>query len=179
MNSDNRISLTLLGIVLLFTAVIFYARHVSLNRQTEQSQIPVIAHYTNYAYRVNLRYPPEWQPVGGYAYDRYEGPDGFFGISAGGTGSTTLGQMVQKEVGQASHPYGKNPYIQKLTIDGQDAELVLPSEDQAASMHGQAALITEYPTPITIGPESYGYFIFWADRAHIQDIASSITFIRQ
>ncbi|MBX4199028.1 peptidase M56 [Candidatus Parcubacteria bacterium] len=177
--NDNRISLTLLGIVLLFTAVIFYARHVSLARQGEQSQVPVIAHYTNYAYRVNLRYPPEWQPVGGYAYDRYEGNDGFFGISAGGTGNVAMADMVKSEVDHPLKPYGKEPSIQDLLIDGQKAKLIMPSADQDASMRGQAVLIVTYPLPLTIGTETYKYFVFWADRAHIQDIASSITFINQ
>lgn len=179
MNNDHKISLTLLGIVILFTGVILYARHVTLSRQTEVSEMPVIAHYTNYAYRVNLRYPPEWEPVNGYSYDRYEGTDGFFGIAAGGTASTSLDEITKTETSHILKPYGSKPYVQQIRIDGQDARLIMPSEDQDASMHGQAALIVDYPEPITIGSQTYAYFVFWADRAHIQDIASSITFIRQ
>jgi TolB protein len=179
MNGERTISLTLLGIVILFAVVIFYARHITISRQNQVSETPVIAHYTNYAYRVNLRYPPEWQPVGGYSYDRYEGVDGFFGISAGGTEDMSLDEITISESSHQLKPYGSKPYVQRLTIDGQDARLIMPGDDQATAMKGQAALIVEYPEPATVGSETYKFFIFWADRAHIQDIASSITFVRQ
>ncbi|MBX4195589.1 peptidase M56 [Candidatus Parcubacteria bacterium] len=176
---DGRIWSVLLGILILFTAVIFYARHVNIARVEEQTRTPVVARYTNYAYAINLRYPPEWQPVGGQQYDRYEGSDGFFSVSAGGTGDITIDKMAENEANHALKPYGTEPYIQKLTIDGQDARLILPSPDQSPSMHGQAVLIVKYPTLVTIGSQVYKYLVFWADRAHIQDIASSITFLNK
>lgn len=176
--SDKQIWLVLLGIIVLFTAVILYARHITISRQEEAAKTPVVARYTNYAYGVNLRYPPEWRPVGGYSYDRYEGDDGFFGISAGGTDDISLDQMANNEAKHPLRPYGTDPYIQRLIIDGQNARLILPSLDQDPSMKGQAVLIVEYPVPMFIGTEPYRFFVFWADRANIQDIASSITFIR-
>lgn len=176
--ADAQIWMVLLGIIFLFTAVILYARHVTIVRQEEAAKTPVVARYTNYAYGVKLRYPPEWQPAAGYSYDRYEGDSGFFGLSAGGVDDVTIDQLANNEAKHALHPYGSAPYIQRLTIDGQDARLILPSPDQDLSMKGQAELIVEYPVPMKIGSEYYRFFIFWADRANIQDIASSITFIR-
>jgi hypothetical protein len=175
---DKQVWMVLLGILVLFTAVVMYAKYVTLVKREEALTAPVVARYTNYAYGVNLRYPPEWKPVAGYGYDRYEGEGGFFGISAGGADDITIDQMANNEAKHALHPYGTEPYIQKIVIDGQDARLVMPSPDQSPSMKGQAMLIVEYPMPYTVGSETYRFFIFWSDRANIQDIASSITFIR-
>jgi len=175
---DSKVWMVLIGIILLFTVVILYARHITIVKQEAALSTPVVARYTNYAYGVNLRYPPEWSPAGGYTYDRYEGETGFFGISAGGTDDITIDQITNNEARHALHPYGSNPYVQKIFIDGQDARLILPSPDQSPSMKEQAALIVEYPVPVTVGSQLYRFLIFWSDRANIQDIASSITFIR-
>lgn len=177
MKEDTKIWLVLLGILALFGGVVYYARYITITRQ-EAAQTPVVARYTNYAYSVNLRYPPEWRPVGGYSYDRYEGETGFFGISAGGIDDISIDQMANNEAKHPLRPYGTDPYIQRLMIDGQEARLVLPSPDQDPSMKGQAVLIVEYPVPVMIGSQPYRFFVFWADRANIQDIASSITFVR-
>lgn len=175
---DAKIWGALLAILLLFTGVILYARHINLTRQEEAARAPVVARYSNLAYGVNLRYPPEWRPASGGPFDRYEGVGGFFGISAGGAGDITLDGMVVAEITNPSRPYGKEPYVQSLTIDNQSARLIMPSLDQAPTMNGQAVLIVEYPQPMTIGFETYKFLVFFADRANIQDIASSITFIR-
>lgn len=174
--SDTKIWMVLLSIILLFVGVILYSRHITIARQGEA--LPVVARYTNYAYGVNLRYPPEWRPVGGLAYDRYEGEKGFFSVGAGGEGSLTLDEVANREANNSKKPYGSEPYIQSIIVDGQNARLIMPSPDQAESMHGQAVLIAEYPEPKLIGTTTFKYLVFWADRANIQDIASSLTFVR-
>ncbi len=174
--SDTKIWIVLLGIILLFSVVISYARSVNLNRRSEA--VPVVARYTNYAYGVNLRYPPEWRPVGGQSYDRYEGESGFFSISGGGAPTDSIDKMANDAINSKDKLYGEAPVVQNLVIDGEEARLIMPSLDQSPSLKGQAVLIVEYPTPKIIGPNTYKYFVFWADRANIQDIASSITFVR-
>jgi len=176
--ADKHIWLVLLGIIVLFSIIVLYARNVGISRQEEQAKTPIVARYTNYAYGIGLRYPPEWRPVGGAVYDTYEGTDGFFSISAGGTGTAGLDDMVKAEIG-GQKKYGSEPTVLDLRIDGRGAKLIMPSPDQNPAMKGQAALIVRYPKPITIGPNTYGFFVFWADRAHIQDIASSITFVNK
>ena len=173
--SDTKIWMVLIGIIIFFVLIIIYAQHITKVRQGEP--VPVVARYTNYAYGVNLRYPPEWQPVGGLSFDRYEGESGFFSISAGGEGNVSIDELAKSEANNSKKPYGSEPYIQTLAVDGQDARLILPSLDQSPSMHGQAVLIAKYPTPKMIGPATYKYLVFWADRANIQDIASSLTFV--
>ncbi len=174
--SDAKIWMVLIGIIVFFVLIIFYAQHVTRVRQGQPP--PVVARYTNYAYGVNLRYPPEWQPVGGLAFDRYEGETGFFSVSAGGEGNISLDDLAKLEANNPKKPYGSEPYIQTLVIDGQDARLIMPSPDQNVSMHGQAVLIVKYPEPKTIGQTTFKYLVFWADRANIQDIASSLTFVK-
>ena len=174
--SDTKIWMVMLFILLIFVVVISYARQVNINRQSQA--VPIVARYTNYAYGVNLRYPPEWRPVGGQAYDRYEGDSGFFSISAGGAPSDSIDKMVSSAINSKDKLYGDTPVVQNLVIDGEEARLVMPSLDQKAALKGQAVLIVKYPTPKIIGPNTYKYLVFWADRANIQDIVSSITFVR-
>ena len=174
--SDTKIWMVLIGIIVFFVLIIIYAQHITNVRRGEP--VPVVARYTNYVYGVNLRYPPEWQPVGGLSFDRYEGESGFFSISAGGEDNVSIDTLTQSEAKNNKKPYGSEPYIQTLTIDGQDARLILPSLDQSPTMHGQAVLIVRYPTPKVVGSTTYKYLVFWADRANIQDIASSLTFIK-
>lgn len=175
---DRKVWLFLLGVLVLFTGVIFYARHVTFLKQDAAARAPVVARYSNYAYGVNLRYPPEWRPASGGPYDRYEGVGGFFSISAGGEGDATLDGAVVGEITLPDRPYGVEPYVQPLIIDGQNARLIMPSLDQAPGMNGQALLVVEYPQPMTIGFKTYKFLVFWADRSNIQDLASSLTFIR-
>lgn len=177
--SESLVWPVLIGILLLFTAVILYARHINIKRQDAQVNVPVVAHYTNYAYGVNLRFPPDWRPVSGTTYDRYEGADGFFSLSAAGGPGSTLGEVVSNEVTHPLKPYGTNPTITNLIIDGQPARLIMPSADQDASMHGQAVIIATYPKPMKVGTQDYQFLVFWADRSHIQDMASTITFLNR
>jgi hypothetical protein len=174
--SDTKIWMVLIGIIVFFVLIIIYSQHIT--RVRRENIAPVVARYTNYAYGVNLRYPPEWQPVGGLSFDRYEGESGFFSISAGGMGDISIDDLAKNEANNSKKPYGSEPYIQTLTIDGQDARLILPSLDQSPSMHGQSVLIVKYSTPKIIGSTTYKYLVFWADRANIQDIASSLTFVK-
>lgn len=174
--SDSKVWAVLLFIILLFAGVVFFAREVTVSRQNNFE--PIVARYQNYTYNVSLRYPPEWQAAVG-AYDRYEGRDGFFGVSAGGGAGVSLADMVENEINHPLHPYGTTPTVLELKIDGQAGRLIMPSEDQDPSMHGQAELVVRYPKPVTIGSVSYNYLVFWADRAHIQDLASSVTFINK
>ncbi len=176
--SETRIWLVLLGIIALFAIIAFYTRHVTIVRQENQANTPVIAHYTNYAYGVNLRFPPDFKAVGGQEYDRYEGENGFFSVGALGTGETSIDELVENEINQKLKPYGSLPSTKKLVIDGGDARLILPSSDQDISMHKQAVLIIEYPVPKNIGSTSYKFFVLWADRANIENMASTITFVR-
>jgi len=134
--------------------------------------------YLNSVYNVELKYPNNWQLKEEVAYaHKYEGNDGFFQISAvSGTG-LTMDEVCKNEAHHKLKPYGSQPKIEKLRIQNKEACLILPSDDHPEVMKNQAALIVQYPQPIQISGESYNYFILWADRDHLNEIAKTFRFI--
>ena len=72
-------------------------------------------------------------------------------------------------------PYGSNPIIETLQIQGQEARLILPSDDQYPGMQNQAALIVRYPFVASL-VWSPRYFVLYADWPHIRTIAETLRF---
>lgn len=129
--------------------------------------------YRNPEYQVTFRYPANWRRVDDL---RYEGSDGFFQISA----IASLGDLTtvcRSEAYQQLMPYGSEPQISRTQIAGQEACFIFPSADQPTEMRDQSALIIRYPSPVQIEGVAYNYFILWADRDFIRDMASSVRFI--
>ncbi|MFZ3580037.1 LysM peptidoglycan-binding domain-containing protein [Virgibacillus sp. DJP39] len=129
--------------------------------------------YINTIYNVQFNYPIHWKQVGDL---RYEGPDGFFQISAIST-EEPINQVCENEAFHQLLPYGSEPRIVHTKIQEQEACFIFPSEDQPPEMRSQAALIIRYPTPIQIEGITYNYFILWADQEHINKISSTLAFI--
>ncbi|MFJ7933361.1 LysM peptidoglycan-binding domain-containing protein [Sporosarcina sp. NPDC096371] len=129
--------------------------------------------FTSEVLGVNFQFPAAWHRVSDV---RYEGDDGFFQISAL-FGSQNIDVVCHAEAFQQSMPYGSTPRIIKSQNPYEQACTILPSADQPAAYEGQAAFIAAYPSPMTIGGMNYNYFILWADKEHIQDIASTVEFL--
>jgi TolB protein len=134
---------------------------------------PLKRTFRNTVYNVQFQYPAHWERVN---EERYEGPDGFFQISAISS-DDAIEKVCQNEAYQQLLPYGTQPRIVHTYIENQVACLITPSQDQAAEMRGQAALIVRYPTPVIIEGTPYNYFILWADQGHIREISQSLTFL--
>ncbi|WP_332692839.1 LysM peptidoglycan-binding domain-containing protein [Halalkalibacter lacteus] len=134
---------------------------------------PLKKTYINTIYKVQFQYPSHWQKV---TYERYEGPDGFFQISAIFS-DETIDSVCRNEAFHQLLPYGSRPSIMKTQIQSQEACLIFPSEDQPPEMRGQAALIVRHPRPIQIEGTTYNYFILWADQKHINEISSTLAFL--
>ena len=130
--------------------------------------------YVDEAYHVELHYPKEWKKVSA-AIDpnEFRGPDGYFKISA--TSGPSLRSEVNSLVYYKLRPYGTRPTIKYLLIQKQRACLILPSRDQSDEDEG-AALFVTYPRAVEINGEKYGYFVLFADKRHIQEIAQSVRF---
>jgi len=134
--------------------------------------------YTNTYFAVSLQHPSDWQPVPGYGSSetgdiRYEGVTGFFLVNAMDADSIDL--AAASEAGHKLMPYGANPTIETLVVQGQEARLVLPSSDQPGGMSHQAALIVTYPT--AAGEIRFPrFFVLYADAAHIRTLAETIRF---
>ena len=133
--------------------------------------------YSNSTLGISLKYPPHWQHVD---EERFAGEDGFFSFTAMGDIGFTMDQAVQAEVGHKLQPYGPEPVVQEIWIDGQEARLITPSEPQTENLRWQAGALVTYPQPIpiSIGDTQHYYLIFalYADPAHIRAIADSIKF---
>lgn len=133
----------------------------------------VWATYSDPTLGITLRHPADWQPVPGY--DRkYAGSDGFFQLSAISSAGATIDQVTEGDAYHKLQPYGSEPTIEPLEVQGQQARLILPSADQPQAMKGQAGLIVHLPQPIEISGHKYDYLILWADQEHIREIAETI-----
>lgn len=135
--------------------------------------------YSNSTFAVSLEYPVDWQPIPGYGSAetgeiRYGGVNGFFHINAMDT--ETIDMAASSEANHKLQPYGANPTIESLQIQGQEARLILPSADQPIGMQYHSALIVRYPQPVNVLGTPCRFFILWADQPHIRTIAQTIQF---
>jgi len=151
-------------------------REVAFITSLQWSPTPIIAlkkTFTSQVYKVQFRYPLDWERV---TDEIYEGPDGFFQISAISS-EETMNEICRNEAFHQLNPYGSQPRIIETQIQQQEACFIYPSEDQPPEMEGQAALIVKYPVPIEIGGNTYNYFILWVDQDHLSEISSSLVFL--
>lgn len=145
------------------------------------SSTPVVAYpswkkYTSQVFRVSLQYPPGWQQIPGYE-EKYGGEEGFFALSAIDGEGLTIDEVYQLESEHHLKPYGSQPDIERLQVQGQEARLIWPSEDQAKNMKGQTALIVQYPQPVEISGHVYRYFVLWADKDHMRQFTETLYFV--
>jgi TolB protein len=137
--------------------------------------------FSSVTYAISLEYPADWQPVPGYGDPetdeaRYGAINGFFQISA--MDSDSIDKAAAAEAEHKLQPYGSKPTIETLQIQGQEARLILPSDDQPKGMQHQAALIVRYPEPVNITGTPCRYFVLWADWPHIRTIGQTLQFAR-
>ena len=130
--------------------------------------------YTNPTYNVTFRYPFGWYKVNN---ERYQGRSGFFQIAAVSAPTLTSAELCQNEAYHILRIYGSAPTITPVVIAGQPGCLILPSADQPEEMFNQAALLVRYPTPISIGPVAYNYFLLWASQNVITAMANTLSFL--
>jgi len=129
--------------------------------------------YSHPDYNVTLQYPVHWErdPRSDL---RFGGADGFLQLSA--ANADTLDRAAEAEANHKLRPYGFQPAVTTTRVQDQDARLILPSNDQAPEMKGQAALIVRYPKPVQIAGSSYPYLVLWADKGHVEAIADTLRF---
>jgi len=132
--------------------------------------------YSNPTFNVTLKYPVDWQHMPEYG-ERYGGADGFFEVSPAFSPELTVDEACELEANHRLKPYGSQPQVERLQVQGQEACLIWPSDDQVKDMRGQAALIVRYPEPVQIAGDVYGYFVLWADKNHIREIGKELRFV--
>ncbi|MBD7912778.1 MULTISPECIES: peptidase M56 [Clostridium] len=132
--------------------------------------------YRNNFFNVSLEYNSEWKPNPNYT-EKYEGKDGFFQVSAYNGENLKIDEIAKIESSHSLKPYGSNPKITELVIQGQEARLIMPSNDQSQAFNNQAELLVKYPKEIKVDDNIYYYFILWADKYNIQEISKTLKFL--
>jgi len=152
------------------------------------------ASYSNPAFQIELRYPVSWVPDPLSLFDAcedglaesYSNPRGrqygYFQISAAGAPLLDLDQLANTEVSHKHKPYGDNPRILSLAVDGREARLILPDETSPPPDEAfRAALIVPYSVPIVLRKpppgepaDSYNYLEVGAHKDFIRSIADSL-----
>jgi TolB protein len=137
--------------------------------------------FSSSVYAISLGYPADWRPIPGYGDPetdeaRYGAINGFFQISA--MDADSIDAAAAAEAHHKLQPYGSQPKIETLQIQGQEARLILPSNDQPAGMQHQAALIVRYPEPVNLSGTPCRFFVLWADWPHIRTIGQTLQFAR-
>ena len=136
------------------------------------------ATYISEDYKISLKYPSYWEANPNYI-ERYEGKDGFFQVGAIDGENMSIDEVAKNDTFHKLNPYGSDPKIINRMIDGQEARLILPSDDQPEEMKNQAGLIVKYPEAIKINGSLYHYLILWADKSHIEQIGNTLTFLKK
>jgi TolB protein len=131
--------------------------------------------YVSSDYKVRFEYPHGWQPVEGTEGHRIQGDDGFLEVGAAGD-DISISSLTGPAGPTAVLPYGSNPTVEDVEAGGERGGLVMPSQDQGSAMQNQAALVVSYPEPIELNGNMYSYFILWADKEHIRDMADTLEF---
>ena len=132
--------------------------------------------YVNYDFAVSLRYPGDWQQTGDA---HFEGQDGFSAMDAMSSGYS-LEDTCANQANHQLKPYGSNPTIEYLTIQGATGCLILPSGDAPPSEKSLSTLILPYPAPVRVHCNEiahFNYFVLNADKDHVRQIADTVSFI--
>ena len=133
--------------------------------------------FTDKEYHVSLQYPSTWILKTAYYSPRYEGTDGFFEISALDGEGWTIDQAAENDANHILKPFGTTPLISDFKVQGQEARIIMPSDDQPIGMKDTAELIVKSPVKIQINGDSYYFLILCADKYHIKQIAKTVKFI--
>jgi len=138
--------------------------------------------YDNFTFMVTIECSDNWEAVeDDYLINgkptRFEGDSGFLQIAAINGQDISVDEVASNEAKHELNHYGSNPEVEKTSINNREAVFIFPSSDQPEELNNQACLIIKYPHRVVIDNEEYNYFILWADKKHIKEIANSLYFI--
>ena len=138
--------------------------------------------YVDSTYQVMLRFPASWKrnprysnPYFGAEARLYTVTRGFFQLDLAEDENAAPEQVCKGAAEHVLKPFGENPTIRRIKVQGQDACLVWPSEDQGAPW--DAEVIVEYPQPLEIDGERWGLLELIADKDYILAIIRSLKFL--
>lgn len=131
--------------------------------------------YRDEAYRVAFDYPQAWTRSPDHLL-QFDGPGGFVQVDAMANGGRGLDDAVAALAQHKLRPYGSQPLLQEVTVDGASAVLILPSEDQSppGGDPPHVAVVIPRTGPVTVNGVAYEYTVLYADLAHIDRILASL-----
>jgi hypothetical protein len=139
--------------------------------------------YRNEAMNIAFSYQADWKPSGyseeiGGRQIWYAGKDGFFELSAIVSNGVDLEGLAQTEA--KKKPYGQNPEISGMTIDGQPAKFIKAVE----ARYYNAALIVKYPYAVELKFDGkkialYDYLIIYSNINYLDQLSTSVKFINK
>lgn len=139
--------------------------------------------YVDSTYQVTLRFPGDWKRDPIYSDRPYFGaerrlhtvPRGYFQLLVMGDENDTPEQACKGSAEHVVQPFGKNPTVRQMKVQGESACLVWPSEDQGAPW--DAEVVIKYPKPVEINGDRYGLLMLDADKDYILAITQTLGFI--
>lgn len=146
------------------------------NHHYRNDEIPKYKSYTNKLYHITFEYPGNWVLNKNYE-SRYEGPEGFFEVAEINALGRDIDQVAQQEVDTPIQPYGANPQIKTLTLDGQPARLIIPSSDQNKVFDREVALIIKNKKPVIENGDAYNYTIIWSNAQALEHMIKTFKFL--
>ncbi len=171
--------------VVIVLAILFYSGVIKFD-------VP-LAPYSSPAFGISFEYPEQWvADVQGGSYEgvplRFVGSDGYFGLdalpAADDNGAeltldnlaTRMVQPYQTSDGKTIVPYGKSPTIKSTVIDGAEARVILPSDDQSESARHEAIFVARYPEEIKISENFFRFLIIYAQKDYLENILRTLHF---
>lgn len=130
---------------------------------------PLFKTYKNLQYKIELKYPYDWY-LDDKTSDRYTGENGFFQVGLIQS-NNDIDTVTNMDAYHITKPYGNKPIITKYTIKDYEARVIMPSDNN------QASIIIKYKKPVIIDQTIYQYLIIWADKEHIMNIIKTINII--
>lgn len=127
-------------------------------------------------YKISFKYPASWRQNPRYE-EKYEGTNGFFEVGDFEGVGENIDEAVQSQINEDYRPYGSSPIVRSFNVDGQPARVIYPSADQPDFFRDrEAAIVVQYPTPLTVEGKTYEYVVIWASRDYIPLILSTFKF---
>lgn len=130
-------------------------------------------------YHVQFDYPSDWVKNPRYE-DKYEGPDGFFEVGDYTGTHSSIDDAVKEQIEADHKPYGTNPVVEKITLDGQPACIIYSSNDQNSFYNDRdSVIIVKYPEPNDVNGDLYNFVDIWTLPEYIPLITSTFKFVRE
>lgn len=127
-------------------------------------------------YDITFKYPATWTKNLAYE-ERYDGPGGFVEVAELEAYGRDIDAVTKQEIDTPIQPYGSNPKVVDLELDGRPARIIIPSSDQNKVFERELALIIKNKKPVIEGQDFYDYTIIWTNKDNLETLLNSFKFI--